>query len=288
MKKYIYFICFSVIIAGMAIIGGCTENGDETIIVPKIIIDIENPKLVQNSLSFNDGKLTSGNLPAPTSSNNYLSTSISSITVNSGGTIILPIIYELSNLVEFVYIQVIGADGQFYTVKPTLVQSTDGFGYISIKIPDNLSNGHFSIRYNIKDKSGIISNIVNTIVEVTDVVASCENNKKSGSSGLTFTTLYIGNSSGKVAIEYNTYTVPDRIDIYQGEKWITGTGTNPNSPIPPMCNCSNPLPGFIGKRGVLQFNYDPKNGKNITIVVSGCLNSGTSWDWVLTESPSCN
>jgi len=287
MNKYIFYICFSFIIAGVATIGGCSDSGDDTIIVPKIMIDIENPRLVQSSLSFNNGKLTTGDLPTPTSGNRYLSTSISSITVNSGGTVILPIIYELSNFIETVYIQVIGADGQFYTVKPTLVQSTDGFGYISIKIPENLSNGRFSIRYNIKDESGSFSNIVSTVVEVTDIVASCENSSRSGASGLTFTTLYIGNEAGRVAIDYDTYSIPDRIDIYQGEKWITGTGTNPNSPIPPMCNCSSPLPGFVGKRGTLQFNYDPKNGKNITIVVSGCLNSGTSWNWVLAESPSC-
>ncbi len=54
-----------------------------------------------------------------------------------------------------------------------------------------------------------------------------------------------------------------------------------------MCNCSSVLPGFVGKKGQLQFNYDPKKGKTITVVVSGCLNGGTSWEWTLRDAPEC-
>ena len=202
----------------------------------------------------------------------------------------MPIIYNSDYGVKEVYVQVLGADGQYYTVTPTIVTGANGFSYITIDIPAGITNGKFTIQYKVKDQSGSVSNLVSTSVEVTNVVTSCENTHKKGESGLTFSNITMGNKSGRVTISYDTYSVPDRIDIYQGERWVTGTGANPNSPIPPLCDCNKVKPGdgFVGKSGTLRFDYEPKNGKIITVVVSGCLNGGTSWEWTLTESPECN
>lgn len=293
--KYIHklLIFLFVGLSSPFLITSCLEDEENTLILEgesNRYVDITNPWDVQQALKIKNSKIINGeDLPNPSSGNYYLSSSISSIKVNSGSVITLPLIYKSSYDIESVYIQVKGADGKYFSVTPTLLPSVtnDIYGYISITMPKNIDDGTFSIRYNVKDKAGRISNIVITVVEITNKVVSCNNASNSGSSGLTFSTLYLGNEGGQVTIEYDTYTIPDRIDIYQGEQWLTGTGDNPNSPIPPMCECKYPLPGFVGKRGILQFHFDPKKGQNITVVVSGCLNGGTAWDWVLTEAPDC-
>ena len=269
---------------------GCVEDGDNTLILPSVetdrYVDITNPQDLQNALKITQSNLVKGDLPESSSGNNYLSTSINSIQVNSGGTVILPLIYTGGYSIKKVYIQVIGAEG-YFSVTPTFVVGSDGFGYISINVPKNIDDGEFSVQYLVEDSSGNISNVVTTAINVTNEVISCENAYASGSSGLTFTTLYLGDQSGDVSIYYNTYSIPDRIDVYQGKDWITGTGTNPNSLIPPMCDCGSPLPGFVGKSGYFNFYFDASKGQNITVVVSGCLNSGTSWEWALVEAPIC-
>lgn len=292
-KKHIALI-------GLFIIGivmyniSCTKDGDSTLVLGSKnstktdSINVTNASAVQNAISINNSSLTTGTLPASTTGNTNLSNGQSSTTVNSGGTLTLPIIYNSSNTVSSVYLQVVGANGQYYTVTPTIVTTSSGYSYISINMPSTLTNGTFTIQYKVKDSSGSISNLVSTTVTITDEVMSCSNTTKQGSSGLTFSNLNLGKTAGQVIIDYNTYSIPDRIDIYQGTEWLTGTGSNPNSPIPPMCDCSTPQDGFVGKSGQLTFYYNPSKGTNIVVVVSGCLKGGTSWMWTLTKAPACN
>ena len=202
----------------------------------------------------------------------------------------LPILYAGSSGVSKVYIQVQGADGSYYSVSPTIATSDDGYYYITISMPAGLTNGKFTFRYNVQDKLSSVSNIASTVVEITDEVASCSNSNKTGTSGLTFATLSLGNTRGSVTIAYETYGLPDRIDIYQGERWIAGTGDDPGSPVPPMCECSKPKVGFVSTSTTkqLRFDYEPSKGRNITVVMSGCLGSGTAWEWTLIEAPECN
>jgi hypothetical protein len=269
----------------------CLEEGDKTLILPDEsdrFVDIENPYDIQKSLKIDKVTVVNGDLPASTYGNNGLSSSINSIKVNSGSTVVLPLIYSYSDEIETVYIQVLGAEGSYYSVKPVIVASSgNAFGYISIDMPKNIEDGYFRIQYKVKDASGSISNLVVTEIYITNEVISCENASNSGEAGLTFTTLYLGKTAGKVRIYYNTFSVPDRVDIYQGKTWITGTGDDPGTPIPPLCNCNSVLPGFVGRAGYLDFNFNPQNGQNITVVVSGCLNGGTAWEWRLEEAPEC-
>ncbi len=206
---------------------------------------------------------------------------------------ILKIVFQPINsgnsAMQTVFIQVVGAQGH-YSVTPVVVNNTravDGYGYISIGIPKNIDDGSFDIKYLVRDASGSNSNAVTSTIYITNEVINCDNAYAEGEQGLTFTTVHLGSTAGKVSIYYDTYSVPDRIDIYQGKDWITGTGTNPNSLIPPMCNCSSPLPGFVGDNDYLTFNYNPARGQQITVVVSGCLGGGTYWEWELVEAPNC-
>ena len=289
MKKLIYITSvFITFLLGSFLLHSCLSDDEDTLVLPELFVDINDPYDLQKALWFKDANQKNGDLPASTAGNRGLSSAINSILVNSGATVSLPLIYSNPYGIEEVYIQVTGADGRYYAVSPSFVPGTENtYGYISIVIPKNINDGTFYVEYKIKDSAGNISNEVKTIIQVTNEVVSCQNASASGSSGLTFTTVLLGDESGSVSISYNTYTVKDRIDIYQGEQWITGTGSNPNSPIPPMCDCNRALDGFVGKSGYLKFDFDSKKGKFITVVVSGCLNGGTAWDWRLDEAPNC-
>jgi hypothetical protein len=104
----------------------------------------------------------------------------------------------------------------------------------------------------------------------------------SGAEGLTFTNLTLGNVAGTASINYDTYSIPDRLDIYYNGNWVAGTGTDPG-PVPPQKNCSDVVSGdgFYGKMGTLSFAYDPAISKEVTVVVSGCLGSSTAWDYTV-------
>jgi hypothetical protein len=288
MKKYQYI---SILFFLFFVLNGCLEESGKTLVLPDEtdrFVDIENPYDIQQSLGIDKTTVVQGEMPASSAGNNRLASSIGSVKVNAGGTVVLPLIYSDMYKIETVYIQVVGADGSYYSVTPVVVTELGNVsGYISIRMPKNIEDGSFIVQYKVKDSSQSISNLVTTSVVITNEVVSCENANNTGQDGLTFTTLYLGRTAGPVSIYYDTYSVPDRIDVYQGEKWITGTGENPNSPIPPLCNCRSVLPGFVGKNAYLNFNFDPQQGQNITVVVSGCLGGGTSWEWHLVEAPEC-
>jgi hypothetical protein len=292
MKKYnCISISLFVFLAVVFVLNGCLEDNEKTLVLPDSsdrFVDIGDPYDLQRSLKIDGANLVNGDLPSSSYGNNHLSSSIGSIKVNSGSTVILPLIYSASYDIETVYIQVTGADGNYYSVEPVLVTSSgSSFGYISITMPKNIEEGDFNVRYKVKDSSGSVSNEVATSINITNEVISCKNAANTGQAGLTFTTLYLGKTAGQVSIYYDTYTVKDRIDIYQGKTWLTGTGDDPHSPIPPLCKCNATLPGFVGKSGYLEFNFNPRDGENITVVVSGCLDGGTSWEWHLEEAPEC-
>ncbi len=280
------------IISTVLLFTACLKYGDETIVLEgKAIktdtVDINDPNSVQNSLVFTNETFNRGSFPNSTSGNNSLSNSQSSIAVNNGNTLTLPIIYNSSSEPQIIHLQVVGATNGYYSVTPTVVQNANGYCYIEFDIPDYIENGYFEIIISVEYADGTISNQIQTTINITDVVINCENAYVSGSSGLTFTNLQLGTTSGNVSIVYDTYSAPDRIDIYQQGTWLTGTGENPNSPIPPMCDCDSPLPGFVGENSTLNFNYNPVNGRTIIVVVSGCLPDGTAWEWQLITSPEC-
>jgi len=262
---------------------GCDEDEDAW-------VDITDAQNVQNKLKIPKSQTGKGDLPEPTSGNKDLGT-ISSVGVSAGNTVILPILYNSSDNALKVFLQVIGAEG-YISASVTSCSSSlasGRYGYISIGIPSNINDGSFKIQYLIQDGSGNYSNMVITTINVNNDIKTCSNASASGSDGLTFTTVDLGNKSGEVKIYYDTYTVPDRIDIFQGTTWVTGTGKDPNCPIPPICNCSSATAedGFVGKSGYFEFNYNPSKGKLITVVVSGCLGGGTAWEWRLVDAPNC-
>jgi hypothetical protein len=115
---------------------------------------------------------------------------------------------------------------------------------------------------------------------VTEPLA-CGDGYVSGSEGVTNTRHQLNGTAGNVVITYDTYSVPDRIDVFlDGTQWKGGTGTT-ISPPPPISNCAAPLPGFVGATGSITIAVTSAN-KYIDVYVSGCLGSGTAWDYSLT------
>jgi len=286
MKTIIFYLMALISI----LLVGCVKDGNETFILPPLYdsISTNDPSRLQSALNIPNSHSVSGNMPSTAGSGVSLTNGQPTVTINSGGYLIVPILYYSVSQIQSVFFQIIGADGTYYQIEPVIVQGTAGYAYFIVQLPDILQSGNFQFLYAIGDTQGNVSNYVQIYVEVLSELLNCSNAYVTGKSGLTFTTLYIGAESGLVEIFYNTYSVPDRIDVYQNDYWLTGTGTNPNAPIPPMCDCDYVLPGFVGRSGILSFNYVPNKQRTITVIVSGCLNGGTSWEWNLVTAPGCD
>lgn len=247
-------------------------------------ISCSDANLLQAALSVTGGVLKTGTFPtSSTTGAPTLSAFQSSAGLSAGHSLLLPFNYSSTAGISKVLVMVENATNGYIETSSYSSSSSTGTIVLSISIPGRVKYGSFTLRYIIIDNSGNISNRISTDI-VINAPVTCANASVSGSEGLTFTTIDMtGKSSGSMTLTYDTYSVPDRIDVYQGSKWLAGTGTNPSSPIPPQCNCSTPLPGFIGATGTLTFPYDANLSHDITVVVSGCLGGGTAWDW----STSC-
>lgn len=237
---------------------------------------------LQKAITIEYGALKTGSFPVATGSAATLSAYQSSAQTNPGGQLILPFNYSGNSGFRTVYAQVQGATNGYFEINMPNAGSSSSSGTIllTINIPDYVTIGNFSLLYTIVDQQGNVSTYVVTYVVLTAQL-DCATASASGSEGLTFTKVSMGNKAGSAGVVYDTYSVPDRIDIYQGSTWLAGTGSNPGSLVPPQCDCDTPLPGFIGDTGTLNFYYDPSKGNDITVVVSGCLGGGTAWDWYM-------
>ena len=259
---------------------GCKKSKDNTPTIDSVSPSDANN--LQAVLIIPGGSLVSGNMPTTSSTNApVLSANQTSASINPNHQLLLPFNYTSTAGISKIYVQVKTATNGYIQVGGVSSASNTGTIVLPISIPGKVKYGNFTIIYVIIDNSGNVSNILTTEVIITAPV-TCATATVDGAEGLTFTTIDMtGKASGNMSINYDTYTVPDRIDVYQNGTWLTGTGTNPNSTIPPQCDCGTPLPGFVGQTGTLTFPYDASKSKHITVVVSGCLGGGTAWTWTM-------
>jgi hypothetical protein len=242
-------------------------------------IATSNSNGLQEVIVIPNGTLVTGTLPTASTGTTIpkITSSQPSVSFNPGVQFQLPIGYTSSTNWKYVYISVQGStNGYIKVTNSSSTSTTSGTIVIPITLPELVKYGTFTVTYCIVDANGLISNWVTSQI-VLRVPLTCADAHMSGSEGLTAMSVNLGTKAGTVNVNYDTYTVPDRIDVYQGTRWLAGTGADTGLLVPPLCQCSSPLPGFVGKTGVLTFTYNPSNGQYITIYVSGCLGNSTAW-----------
>jgi hypothetical protein len=273
-------------------------GGDSTNLIPpppppSPKVNPSNPNALTSALIIDNSTLFKGDIPGylkpPGNDSIFIGGIQNSVEVSAGGELIIPFNYfilagQTYTATEY-YIQVVGADSTF-KIKPSAGNNAqNGTRIQRIGIPSRISFGSFCFKFSTQwvnaDGSGYGQSAPVDICVNISAPKTC-GQMVTGYEGLTFTSLTLGNTAGQVNIDYDTYSIPDRIDVYYNKLWVAGTGTD-LGPVPPQKNCYDVVPGdgFIGASNTLSFAYDPSVSKNVTVVVSGCLGSNTGWEYTV-------
>jgi hypothetical protein len=200
------------------------------------------------------------------------------ISYSSGSTLVLPADISSASGIIGVYIQVKGAS-HYYDV-PISRQIND-VASVPIDLSALVTEGTFILVCKYYDSNRRIS-AANEIKVTVTKPSNCATTKVSGGQGLTSNIFKLGNESGKIRISYDTYVVKDKIDVFQKGVWIGGTGPQTDRSTLRKaldCNVATEANGYFGKKSAFLFNYDPTLGSDIEVVVSGCENGGTRWEY---------
>jgi len=248
-------------------------------------IDVNNANLLSNALNIG-GKNVTGITNYSLENKFYKSDEdnnlriqygLESAAVSSESTMYLPLFAEANDDLAGVLLSVRGAD----TYWKIDAENKDGDFFLSIDLPCS-EQGTFHFEYRVFDIHGNISNRNECRVRVIPDVEMC-GSSQSGADGLTITSYNLNTQATKLEFRYDTYTVPDRVDVKYGDEWIFSTGDllSSNNPYPEIKDCNDVVPGdgFYGQWGVETFDYEPNSGKRLSIYVSGCLNDNTAWDY---------
>lgn len=280
MKKItipIYFIAIFLLL-----LSSCSkdETSEDTpsVISPSNVNGIAKILVIPNATLVNSPNLP-GSSPigqAPTISN--IDTNIS---YSSGSSIILPAdVYSPTQTnIKGAYVQVKGADSYFNV--PIDSNTYDALISLPISLPSTVGAGDLILIVKFYDNNGKISSIqeINVTISKAD---NCGKTKVSGGHGLTSNLFRLSETSGKIKISYETFTVKDKIDVFQNGVWIGGTGSyTERATLRKALNCSvaTEALGYVGKKSEFLFNYNPNLGKDIEVVVSGCESGGTLWNY---------
>lgn len=203
------------------------------------------------------------------------------ISYSAGSNIFLPAdLYSPTQVnIKGVYVQVKGADS-YYDVA---INSNTYNGLISLPIglPSIVGAGDFVLILKFYDDNGKVS-AINEINVTVNKAESCGKTKVSGGHGLTSNLFTLPETSGEIKISYDTFTVKDKIDVFQNGIWIGGTGSyTERGTLRRALNCSvaTEALGYVGEKGEFIFEYNPNLGKEIEVVVSGCEMGGTKWEY---------
>lgn len=201
------------------------------------------------------------------------------ISYTAGSHLIMPI--DVSGISEItgVYIQVKGASTYFDM--PILPGMPSNPFIIPAELPLDLGEGTFTLVlkfYDINKKVSLSKEVNITITKINN----CGVTKVSGGQGLTSNLFRIPNTPGTIKISYETFTIKDKIDVFQNGAWIGGTGPiTDRITLKKAANCSVATEdkGYVGQKSEFLFEVDPNAGTEIEVVVSGCENGGTLWEY---------
>lgn len=289
MKSKLLYVCTSaLLLAGMLHTTSCKKEDPAVAPAPAAptyadySINPANPDSLMKVISFGSAKRETGTWPTTASTNTVVVDYDPSLTVSTGGsTTYLPIVFQGSEAFTKVLLLIKGATTGYFVFDAANV-GTSGTFFVPMTIPKSVMQGNFNIRVVLQNAKGQIvsSKTLEVPVQIKKPYECATTGASvSGSSGITQTLHALSGKAGNVSISWNTYSIPDRIDVYVDGKWKAGTGTTA-APPPPLCPCSSPLPGFIGSSGTFSVPVEASS-KNVEVYVSGCTGSGTAWDYTL-------
>lgn len=192
------------------------------------------------------------------------------VEVSAGVLLFIPYQVSDTNNVCQIYLQVDGADNYWeaaLTIDPTSHQP-----YFQILIPKFVLEGEFDFVFSLGDCNGNVSSVYSTQTTVSPL-ADCDI-VISGSVGITVRSFDLGDKQGLVRMNYEMYTIKDRLDIRYNGKWVASTGTMLSNQVI-LPNCS--LDGFVSGTNYLEFKYDPKINRFVEVYITGC-DEDTAWD----------
>lgn len=256
------------------------EKDDIRLPYEKPIDPVTNPSGFSRALRI-DGTNAKGTIPSnPLSSFRILQAQRSAL-ATQGASLYIPFTFTSTEKVAGVYLQVEGADN-YWTVPVKAKQNTGQSHVFEVNLPRNILNGQTQFNYAAYNTSNRTTNVVSTSTEIASGQEVCNSEtpySESGSQGLTVRKLVLGDTPGTITIEYEMYTLPDRLDIKYNDQWVASTASTPLAAdgSPPASVCFDGAPGYVPGNGTLSFQYDPKNSKEVLIYMYGCFGQ-TRWD----------
>ena len=231
-----------------------------------------------------NSQVETGTAPTPSSDVNApnVGDNQSGAEITAGSDLYLPFSFEtLGSGTGYAgcYVQVNGASTYWDIPASSFNTTPSGQLVIPVGVPQNVANGSFCLSYCIYDNSGLVSNIIQTCIQISDPI-TCPASA-GGSDGLTIKTVELGSTSGTVSVDYDMYSIPDRLDVFVNGTWVTGTSSIPLSrgQFPPTSQCYDGQEGYVSGAGTLSFFYNPSSGNtSVDLYISGCLGGGTAWD----------
>ena len=250
-------------------------------------VDPNNPNEVASNTKVAGGTVQQGTPPSTTTNVQHppkIWGNQNTATTSRDQTLFLPFEFSASphsDGLRHVYVNIENSD-TYWDIRYTSDNYMSGQITLEVSVPANVQGeGSYTITYRIEDSNGLVSNVLSTKVKVV-AVSDCQEGYFEGTSGLTVKSYDLGTKAGRVRITYDTKTIPDRIDVFYGKQWVTGTGQAISfGEAPPTSDCNQPQPGYVGTGGFWDISYDPAISRRLDIKVSGCFGGATKWEvWV--------
>ncbi len=294
------------------ILCGCQDEGRDSRLPFMVELDpFADVNAISRGLEI-EGMMRSGTAPATPSANEVQINAFQpSASISPDNVLFIPFSYSSSTGIAGVYLQVANAD-HYWDIPVSssggapASAATSPFGgspaaagvgtlVLPVGIPDHVLPGPLTLNYRAYDGQGNVSNHVDldaTIVARTRGGGSSRIFPTvSGNDGLTVRSYDLGSTRGKVSIAWETYSVPDRIDVRYGGTWKASTGTTLDElRVPPILDCTDAsgADGFVGSSGNFTFDLEPDVDPTIDVYVSGCLNGGTQWNFTVYFTAEAN
>ncbi len=228
-----------------------------------------------------NGQNIEGEMPIATNMDNTIVSGFTtSASITNDNFLFLPVTFADENNVVEALVHIKNADNYWKIPVTPINNSTN----LQIGIPSHVLNGTFIVDYLLKKSDGTTSQILETQVGIVSPESECSGFSFptiSGSDGLTVKTYTLPDiGAGNLTITYNTFTIPDRVDVRYNDQWVESTGdllSEGEAPPVKECRSVSTGDGFIGTANSFELAFDTNISNKLDIYVSGCLNNGTQW-----------